>query len=75
MIPDAAVEAARDVLYENDRSIDTDYATIEAALEAAAPHMLAEAWDSAVSEGESSGWLHDYATEDLRKRNPYRSQA
>ena len=46
MIPDAAVEAARDVLYENDRSIDTDYATIEAALEAAAPHMLAEAEES-----------------------------
>lgn len=42
-ISDEAVEAAREVLYENDRSIDTDYATIEAAIEAAAPYLMSEA--------------------------------
>lgn len=37
----------------------------------AAPHMLACAWNAAVAEGEGGGWLHDYAADDLRKRNTY----
>ena len=78
MIPDAAVEAAiaafNDKLAWCDRNmIDTrleDGYALRAALEAAAPHMLAEAWDEGMLRGSRTlGRLLDKWDE-----NPYRSQ-
>ena len=80
MIPDAAVEAARRAFNEKlawcDRhSIDPrreDGLALHAALEAAAPHMLAEVWD----EGFEDGKRQDAEGDDgPRFVNPYRSQA
>jgi hypothetical protein len=76
-ISDEAVEAAMTALdnsWVTDASREQLVEMLKYVLEAAAPHMLAEAWDAAVIEGESCGWLHDYATNDLRNRNPYRNQ-
>ena len=67
MIPEAAVEAA---VKELERSQDIGYSTwwtVQNVLEAAAPHMLAEAWD----EGFAIGNRHD----GRRDANPYRGTA
>jgi len=66
VIPDAAVEAAWDKLHENPiRPIGIDYAELQAALEAAAPHMLREAWELGYHTGGA----------EFEADNPYRSQA
>lgn len=76
-IPDEAVEAVAKVFYEDGwtgppfwESLDADdpsrleyLATTRTALEAAAPHLLAEAWDEGLDAGLNGGW-----------NNPYRSQ-
>ena len=49
---------------------------VRAALSAVLPGIIrqakAEAWDEAVDEALGCGWIHDYANDDLRARNPYR---
>lgn len=87
MISDEALEDAAHAIYSVNRKKEVSERTYEerwprhrfaykvlarAALEAAAPDMLAEAWDAAVIEGESCGWILGNATDDLRNRNPYR---
>ena len=69
MIPEAAVEAARTAIHRV--SLDTfthEEADVLArhALEAAAPHMLAEAWQDGATDGHLYG---------IQATNPYRSQA
>lgn len=82
MIPAQAVEAAATVYFNRGDGYWPDMTPeaqaealddIRAALEAAAPYMLAGAWDGAVSEAGGCGWIHDAAANDLRARNPYRS--
>ncbi len=81
MIPDEAVEAAAkkmagaaygvwELVPEAKRRLYMR--TARAALEAAAPHMMAEAWDACVDEAESLGWMHDAGAVDTKARNPYR---
>jgi hypothetical protein len=81
-IPDAAVDAAAKAYYdlgfsswegahEDTREVQRD--DMRAALEAAAPHLMSQAWD----EGEAAG--QDNADSNRgydieHKRNPYRSQ-
>lgn len=68
MIPAEAVEAAVGALHESwcEHATREQWATILTdALEAAAPHMLAEAWE----EGKEAGMLDYY-----HAPNPYRSQ-
>lgn len=58
MIPDEAVEAAWDKLHENPiRPIGIDYAELQAALEAAAPHMTIDPHDGFVA------WFHSAGNE------------
>lgn len=82
MISDEAVEAAAKVLYADKISnhagdnapqiIDACEKVARKVLEAAAPHMLADAWDEGCSEGllVNNGW-----EEGALEANPYRSQA
>ena len=71
MIPEAAVEAALEAVraamieFGPDGHTDGDEQITRAALEAAAPHMLAAAWDDGHSEGV------DYADGMGRGSNPY----
>lgn len=51
MINDTAVDAVRHVLYDNYYAGTLTNNDIRAVLEAAAPHMLAEAWDEAYRQG------------------------
>ena len=71
-ISDEAVEAAGKAILANAEVIQTlEYATDIArwAIEAAAPHLMAEAWD----EGEHAGYLNRGAEAfGLRRPNPYR---
>jgi len=76
VIQDAAVEAAAEAVYGGtlDGSIQRDawLADFRKALEAAAPHMLAEAWEQgmqAMYDTTSSEWPP------IPEQNPYRSQA
>lgn len=77
-IPDEAVEAAAKALYQNTlTSWDGAHARTKelcrrdarAALEAAAPHLLAEAWREGCAEGLACDW--DKGAEFL-PLNPYR---
>lgn len=43
------------------------------ALAAVIDQIKAEAWDEAVDEALGCGWIHDWANDDLRARNPYRA--
>ena len=65
-IPDQAVEAARAAYwsYPMKRAINNSDEAFRAALEAAAPHLMAQAWDEGKGIGQSGGW---------NKPNPYRS--
>lgn len=76
MIPDEAVEAAFSRMpYQAADYIDTD--TMREILEAAAPHILADAWDEGVSDGQWNA-EHIYQVDAGLRRaieNPYRSQA
>jgi hypothetical protein len=73
VIPAEAVEAAYAAInYPDRRAIDYD--EIKIILEAAAPHMLAAAWD----EGEQAGAMNHAAEEYPEVKditNPHRSQA
>jgi hypothetical protein len=83
MIPDEAVEAALESVFStSDLSRHVWGQTVRAILEAAAPHMLAEAFE----QGQKSGMRHasrvaaaaDIGRPDLPgplSPNPYRSQA
>lgn len=64
MIPDEAVAAAMNALIDEAYRV-VRWDEIRKALEAAAPHMLAEAWD----EGRRGGLLFPQ-----RFDNPYRTQ-
>ena len=76
MIPDVAVEAAAKCTYEREMGVNWDglqssvkrgyLEDARAALEAAAPHMLAEAWD----EGHAAGISHDFEAT-TQPRNPH----
>jgi hypothetical protein len=71
VIPEAAVEAgARALAARNRRPEEWQWYLSEArsALEAAAPHLMAEAWD----EGNIAG-IFDLPSEDHATPNPYRS--
>jgi hypothetical protein len=82
VIPTDAILAAKEAMREVTPPFGTskadwfaehgDFALIAGVIAAAAPHMLAAAWEAAVVEGEASGWLHDFAAADMHKRNPYR---
>ena len=65
-IPEAALGSAMDALYHaQDCDVTAEDVLVRAALEAAASHMLAEAWD----EGYATGNAHN----GRRDANPYRS--
>lgn len=68
IIPIEAIEAARNELLQT--NLGGFDALIRRALEAAAPHMMASAWE----EGESAGWVNCYADMDPSlpaETNPY----
>lgn len=75
-IPYNAVQAAHAAICEQnfDDCLEWRGKCVKA-VEAAAPHLMAKAWDESVSEGEACGWVHEHAGNDMRKRNPHRSQA
>lgn len=35
---------------------------------------MAKAWDDAADEAYGRGWMHEYAVDDIKGRNPYRSE-
>jgi hypothetical protein len=74
VIPEAAVEAAHAAICEDSLNDCLEWhGRCVKAVEAAAPHMLAEAWD----EGEEAGVLNHAAEEypELEQiTNPHRSQ-
>jgi hypothetical protein len=81
-IPDEAVEAAREAVraamieFGPDGHTDGDEEITRAALEAAAPHMLAAAWREGHDAGrdyQGDGWNSD--AHDPDDDNPYRSRA
>ena len=81
MIPDEAVEAAYEELDENAREY-IGRAGIRAALAAAAPHLLAAAWDAGYmcsydqergGHGVGAIPVPEYLTDDLAHWNPHRS--
>lgn len=78
VIPEAAVEAARAAVraamieFGPDGHTDGDEEITRAALEAAAPHMLAECWDAAIEAHKEWTW-DDENIDPLT--NPYRSQS
>lgn len=82
VIPEAAIEAAakvycgRYISEWEDASPEyreAELATFRAILEAAAPHMLAEAWDKAVQLADDEGCLLYHQAKGLKAANPYRS--
>lgn len=78
-IPNQAVEAAKKVAFERYGS-KPDTAYLRTILEAAAPHMLADAWDEAFAWGSEYG-VRAEGTATIEGKeltppaNPYRSQA
>jgi len=81
VIPEAAVEAAARAMYAQDGGVGEfslwvyqDYA--KAMLEAAAPHMLAECWQSAYEQGvsdEGTAAALDMPEYGPNRSNPHRS--
>ena len=73
MIPEAAVESAKSAVRAHAHvDLEAEHlieGIVRAALEAAAPHMLAEAWEDG---GRAATGTHDTG---YPARNPYRSQA
>ena len=70
VIPEAAVEAALGAFYQGAAAVHPhDRASMRAALGAAVPHMLAEAWDDGAETMERSTWPDGDMPE-----NPYRSK-
>jgi hypothetical protein len=69
MIPDMAVESAREALqrYKQGKSMHNDTDAVEAILTAAAPFIAAQAWD------EGHGHCFHVENPDRKDRNPYRS--
>jgi len=67
VIPDEAVEAAADAMAPVVKKLEA-LILARAALEAAAPHMLAEAWQK----GRSAGQMDPY--DRYPAKNPYRSE-
>jgi len=88
VIPEAAVEAVTKVLVAHQRRdnrsclcgwarLGFSHPTHQAALvlEAAAPHMLAEAWDEAIQSADDEGCLLYHQAKGLKAANPYRGEA
>ena len=77
MIPDEAVEAAAELIATVDYpGYRPDLEFAREVLEAAAPHMLAQAWDEGFSAGEDVGnWYAAPVTKQPVHTNPYRSHA
>ena len=76
MIPAEAVEAAAKALADRNRCPkEWQFYLSEArsALEAAAAHLNAAAWDACVDEAEALGWVHEAGAADTKARNPYRN--
>jgi len=70
-ISDEAVEAARSRISEDDW---LSRATVQAMLEAAAPHLIAAAWDEAFKKG--ADWVDaagEHPDEQADWTNPYRA--
>jgi len=68
MIPAQAVEAAWDKLHENPRHpIAIQYSELQAALEDAAPHIRAQAWE----EGYTLGYADCANKQESNRPNPY----
>jgi hypothetical protein len=44
-------------------------------LEAAAPHLMAAAWDEAMQDADDEGYLYAHQSDAMKARNPYRSAA
>lgn len=60
-IPEAAVEAALISAYGNPRKGNKAlWKAMRATLEAAAPHMLSEAWEEGKEAGLNGGWDNPY---------------
>lgn len=74
MISDEAVEAAAKAVPAG-ASIEKD--DLHSILEAAAPHMLADAWDEASGFVRSDTQIDQriYVANRIKQNNPYRSQA
>ena len=74
MIPEAAVEAAALSIHRAHpfQSLSICRAAARAALEAAAPYMLAGAWDEAIQDADDEGYLYTHQSDYMKKRNPYR---
>jgi hypothetical protein len=62
-------------LAEDDEAKIDAKETARIALKAAAPFMLAAAWDAALQDADDEGYLREHQAEFMKKRNPYRSQA
>lgn len=71
MISDEAVKAAAIALYDRKHIEGVGLADVRRALEAAAPYLLAEAWDEGLEYRADGGYIHPVEYE----ANPYRSQA
>jgi len=75
VITATAVAAAMDALYHaQDCDVTAEDVLVRAALEAAAPHMLALAWDEAIQRADDEGCLLYHQVKGLKSLNPYRSQ-
>ena len=83
-IPGAAVEAASRVYYGSAISEwedatpeyrEAELATFRAILAAAAPYMLAQAWEAAIQAADDEGCLMYHQAKGLRAANPYRTDA
>jgi len=75
-VPYDAVVAAAGALWDSfDSGVDDFEQQAHAALEAAAPHMLAEAWDEAIQVADDEGCLLYHQAKGLKAANPYRNEA
>lgn len=75
MIPRKAVEAIHSAICEEslEDHMDPQWpGRCVKAAQAAAPRMMAQAWDASAEEAESSGWMHEAGAADTKARNPYR---
>lgn len=74
VIPDGAVEAAREAVGAifGEPANSRDMAHVMAILEAAAPHMLAAAWDDGHLMGWNEATANTLPERDSLWRNPYR---
>ena len=78
VVPEEAVTAAlvARAEFKNQRGMDNAANLMRHILEAAAPHMLAEAWEAGFQKGsEFDGWSGAVDNYKPDFTNPYRSQA